>query len=181
MFCLFQPKWQNKKYKADRCYLQDGFTEYCNVLINGKNFYDQPTDSDIKRHKEIRRLKISQDDDWKTVCNSTNRLCWTAKRFWWFKYWWYTIRVSLNNFWKNQRSKTNVFTRKRSSLIKMRNCEEIKVKLTNIQLNKLKSAAKKKNKNNTKNNKEKKSIRRTTSWVVFDNKAKNQNKQCFHQ
>lgn len=118
MFCLFQPKWQNKKYKADRCYLQDGFTEYCNVLINGKNFYDQPTDSDIKRHKEIRRLKISQDDDWKTVCNSTNRLCWTAKRFWWFKYWWYTIRVSLNNFWKNQRSKTNVFTRKRSSLIK---------------------------------------------------------------
>ena len=38
----------------------------------------------------------------------------------------------------------------------MRNCEEIKVKLTNIQLNKLKSAAKKKNRNNTKNNKEKK-------------------------
>ena len=44
-------------------YLQEGITEDCNVLINGKNFYDQPIDSDIKRYKEIRRLKISRGDN----------------------------------------------------------------------------------------------------------------------
>ena len=27
-----------------------------NVLVNGKNFYDQPIDSNIKRYKEIRKL-----------------------------------------------------------------------------------------------------------------------------
>ena len=27
-----------------------------NVIINGKNFYDQPIDSDIKRYEELRKL-----------------------------------------------------------------------------------------------------------------------------
>ena len=28
-----------------------------NVIIDGKNFYDQPIDSDIRRYEEMRKLK----------------------------------------------------------------------------------------------------------------------------
>ena len=35
-----------------------------NVIINGKNFYDQAIDSYIKRCEEIRKLKIGQGEDY---------------------------------------------------------------------------------------------------------------------
>ena len=35
---------------------QDGISKRFNNIINGKNFYDQPTDSDIKRYEVIRKL-----------------------------------------------------------------------------------------------------------------------------
>ena len=35
---------------------------------NGKNFYDQPTDSDIKWYKEIRKLTTGQGEDFTTKC-----------------------------------------------------------------------------------------------------------------
>ena len=34
-----------------------------NVIINGKNFYDQAIDSDTKRYKEIRKLTTEQGED----------------------------------------------------------------------------------------------------------------------
>ena len=49
-------------------YLLKGITKYYNVIINGKNFYDQPSDSDIKRYEEIRKLTTEQDQDYTTVC-----------------------------------------------------------------------------------------------------------------
>ena len=60
----------------------------------------------------------------------------------------------------------------------MSNCEETRVKLTNPQLNKLKSAAKKQDWNNIKNNKEKFSRRRInsgrqTELIIIDKKTKN--------
>ena len=33
-----------------------------------KNFYDQPTDSDVKRYKEIRKLTTGQGEDYTTGC-----------------------------------------------------------------------------------------------------------------
>ena len=39
-----------------------------NIIINGKNFYDPPIDSDIKRCKEIRKLTTGQDEDYTTGC-----------------------------------------------------------------------------------------------------------------
>ena len=39
-----------------------------NVIINGKNFYDQATDSDIKRYEEIRKLTTGQGEDYTTGC-----------------------------------------------------------------------------------------------------------------
>ena len=33
-----------------------------------KNFYDQPTDSDIKRHEKIEKLTTSKGEDYTTGC-----------------------------------------------------------------------------------------------------------------
>ena len=75
-----------------------------------KNFCDQPTDSDIKRYEEIRKLTTGQSEDYTNGCllgydyiknhyrlitielsrqkqlrccsksNSTNRICWTIRK-----------------------------------------------------------------------------------------------------
>ena len=37
-----------------------------NIIINGKNFYDQPIDSDIKLYEEIRKLSTGQGEDYTT-------------------------------------------------------------------------------------------------------------------
>ena len=39
-----------------------------NAIINGKNFYDQPIDSEIKRYEDIRKLTIEQGEDYTTGC-----------------------------------------------------------------------------------------------------------------
>ena len=38
------------------------------IIINRKNFYNQPIDSDIKRYKEIRKLTTEQGEDYTTGC-----------------------------------------------------------------------------------------------------------------
>ena len=39
-----------------------------NVIINGKNFYDQTIDSDVKQHEEIKKLTTAQGEDYTTGC-----------------------------------------------------------------------------------------------------------------
>ena len=36
------------------------------MIFNGKNFYDQPIDSDIKRYGEIKKLTTGQGEDYTT-------------------------------------------------------------------------------------------------------------------
>ena len=38
------------------------------MIINGDIFYDQPTDSDIKLHEEIRKLTTGKGKDYITGC-----------------------------------------------------------------------------------------------------------------
>ena len=38
-----------KRFKSKRYYLPKGIIKNFNVVINGKNFYDQPIDFDIKQ------------------------------------------------------------------------------------------------------------------------------------
>ena len=45
-----------------------GIIKNYNVIINGKNFYDQPIDSGIKWYKEIRKLTTGQGEDYTTGC-----------------------------------------------------------------------------------------------------------------
>ena len=47
-------------------YLPKGIIVNYNVIVNGKNFYEQAIDSDIKQYKEIRKLKTGQGKDWTT-------------------------------------------------------------------------------------------------------------------
>ena len=58
----------SKRFKAKRHYLLKGIIDNNNVTINGKNFYDQPMDSDIKRFEEIRKLTAGIGEDFTTGC-----------------------------------------------------------------------------------------------------------------
>ena len=49
-----------KSCKAKKYYLPKGIIKNYSVIINGKNFYDQPIDSYIKRFEEIRKLATVQ-------------------------------------------------------------------------------------------------------------------------
>ena len=57
-----------KRYKAQRYNLPKAIMKNYNVIINGKNFYDQPVDSDVKRYEEIRKLTTGQGEDYATGC-----------------------------------------------------------------------------------------------------------------
>ena len=42
--------------------------ENYNIEIDGKNFYDQPTNDSIKQYDEIRKISTGQGDDYTTGC-----------------------------------------------------------------------------------------------------------------
>ena len=104
-----------KRFNAWKYYLPKDIIKNYNAIINGKNFYGQPIDSDIKRYEEIRKLATRKGEDYTPGClldydyikhhykliavdwsrqkrircwsksNSTNRICWTIKKTRW---WW---------------------------------------------------------------------------------------------
>ena len=57
-----------KRFKYRRYYLPKRIIDNCNIIINGKNFYDQPIYSDTKRSEEIRKLTTGQGEDHTTEC-----------------------------------------------------------------------------------------------------------------
>ena len=57
-----------KRFKYWRYYLPKGIIDNCNIIINGKKFYDQPIYSDTKRSEEIRKLTTGQEEDHTTGC-----------------------------------------------------------------------------------------------------------------
>ena len=54
-----------KQFKTRREYLPKGIMKNYNVI---KNFYDQPSDSDMKWYEDIRKLTIGQGDNYTTGC-----------------------------------------------------------------------------------------------------------------
>ena len=50
-----------KDLKLENTFYQKTIKNY-NIIINGKNFYDQIIDSDIKRYEEIRKLTTGQGE-----------------------------------------------------------------------------------------------------------------------
>ena len=57
-----------KRFKSQRYYLPKGIIKNYNVIINGKNFYHQSIDYDIKWYKEIKKLLTGQGEDYTTGC-----------------------------------------------------------------------------------------------------------------
>ena len=57
-----------KRFETRRYYLPKGIIDNYNIVINGKIFYDQPIDSDIKRYEEISKLTTGQGEDYTTAC-----------------------------------------------------------------------------------------------------------------
>ena len=55
-----------KRYNALRYYLAKGIIKNYNVIINGKNIFNQRIDSVIKRYEEIRKLITDQGEDYTT-------------------------------------------------------------------------------------------------------------------
>ena len=58
----------SKRFNAKRYYLLKGIIKNYNVIMNGKNFYDQAIDYDIKRYEEIRKLTTGQGEDYTSGC-----------------------------------------------------------------------------------------------------------------
>ena len=52
-----------KKYFLPRVKIEN-----CNIQIDGKNFYDQPTNDSIKQYDKIRKISTGQGDDYTTGC-----------------------------------------------------------------------------------------------------------------
>ena len=48
--------------------LTKGAIKNYDVIIDGKNFFDQPADSDIKRYEEIRKITAGQGEYYTTGC-----------------------------------------------------------------------------------------------------------------
>ena len=52
-----------KKYFLPRVKIEN-----CNIQIDGKNFYDQPTNDSIKQYDKIRKISTGQGDDYTAGC-----------------------------------------------------------------------------------------------------------------
>ena len=53
MLIYSNENYNTKRFKARRYYLPRGAIKNYSIIINEKNFYDQPIDADIKWYKEI--------------------------------------------------------------------------------------------------------------------------------
>ena len=49
-------------------YLPSVEIKYCNVLIDGRNFLDQPIKDGLKTYDNIKKIAMSQGDDYTTEC-----------------------------------------------------------------------------------------------------------------
>ena len=58
----------SKRFNTRRYYLPKGIIKNYNVIINGKNFYNKPIDSDTKQYEVIRTLTTEKRDYFTTGC-----------------------------------------------------------------------------------------------------------------
>ena len=58
----------SKRFKTWTYYSPKGIIDNYHVIINGKNFYHQAIDSNIKRYEEIRKSNTGQGEDYATGC-----------------------------------------------------------------------------------------------------------------
>ena len=57
-----------KSIKSQRYFLSKGLIKNYNFITNGKTFYDQAINSDIKHYEEIRKLVTGQGENYTATC-----------------------------------------------------------------------------------------------------------------
>ena len=57
-----------QRISRKRYYIPNAEIKDCNVMINGKNFFDQTINNMFKTYENIRRIAIGQGDDYTTGC-----------------------------------------------------------------------------------------------------------------
>ena len=57
-----------KRNEYKKYYLPNQEIKDYNVLIDGKNFYDQPINDDVTKYNEIRKVATGRGDDYTTAC-----------------------------------------------------------------------------------------------------------------
>ena len=67
LFVLFFEN-ENGRTSHSEYYLPKVEIKHYNVQIDGKNFFDQPTNNDIKTFENIRKSATGQGDDYTTGC-----------------------------------------------------------------------------------------------------------------
>ena len=59
---------ENDRTSHSNYYLPKVEIKDYNVMIDGKNFFDQPINSDLKTYENIRKIATGQGDDYTTGC-----------------------------------------------------------------------------------------------------------------
>ena len=59
---------ENDRPSHSTYYLPKAEIKDYNVMIDGKNFFDQPINSDLKTYENIRKIATGQGDDYTTGC-----------------------------------------------------------------------------------------------------------------
>ena len=59
---------ENDRTSHSTCYLPKVEIKDYNVMIDGKNFFDQPINSDLKTYENIRKIATAQGDNYTTGC-----------------------------------------------------------------------------------------------------------------
>ena len=67
---LFVLAFENdtQRTSAKGYYLQNVEIKYCNVMINGENFFDQPIKNNKLTYQNFRKIATGQGDDYTTGC-----------------------------------------------------------------------------------------------------------------
>ena len=60
--------WDENDRTSHSTYLPKVEIKACNVMTDGKNFFNQPINSDLKTYENIRKIATAQGDDYTTGC-----------------------------------------------------------------------------------------------------------------
>ena len=63
MILILQSIHTHRKYFLPRIKIKN-----YNIEIDGRNFYDQPSNDSIKQYDEVRKISTGRGDDYTTVC-----------------------------------------------------------------------------------------------------------------
>ena len=97
---------RQRKYYLPRI----GLNKY-NVIIDGRNFYDNPIESDIEKYRELKKVVIGKGEDYTTG---------SLLDFDYFKKHYKLVAVASSNYWVLEKSKETIleFTKELLKYIK---------------------------------------------------------------